>query len=185
VDTVLIILSAVMCLSGGWMLVKATTSSSEDLSKSIPQEIADGRGMELRSLDALDDERHVRQVDLRGSNHVIYFFATTCRFCELQRKFIANVLSQLDSSAVITASEEPLGMTRSYWQVTGARLANPVSLKPGSLRKFGIGGTPALLFVSADGRIKSVYLGAAMGWPLERFRKELGGVAVAMSKVKS
>lgn len=167
-DRVLLGASVMMALVATVLLLHNRTRSAEPVS---PREFTQARGLGLPALRVGDSTARI--VPLRGAPHVLYVFATTCGFCEKQRQHIAELLSSLDTSTVISVSQELTSITRGYWASIGAKLPAPEHLRPESAAILDLPGTPALVFISPAGKVVSTYVGTVFSWDIARLRKEV------------
>lgn len=179
IDRLIAIFTLLMVAVGFGVLLHARAVQSRPLAEREPQSVDGAVGKNLASLPVLNGGGVVHR-SLLGSAHLVYVFATTCGFCEAQHAYMASVLSKLSPGTVVSVSEEPAERAANYWVGFTTELPRPLGLVPGTLSHLGITGTPALLFVSPDGRITAAYLGTTLSWPVERFQEELR-VAAASS----
>jgi peroxiredoxin len=131
-------------------------------------------GRQVDSLIVVDSLSKVSStVGLRGRPRIIYLFATDCPYCTAQKRHIGELLGALDSADVVTASDEGVLEIRHYWDSSGVRLPQPLSLHEQSIRRLDGYTVPRLYFVSSSGTVQKVIQGTVLNWSVENLKRAL------------
>jgi hypothetical protein len=131
-------------------------------------------GRKVDSLIVVDSLSRVSStVSLTGRPRIIYLFATDCPYCTAQKKHIGELLRALDSADVVTASDESVIEIRHYWDSSGVRLPQPLSLHEQSIRTLDGYTVPRLYFVSSNGTVQKVIQGTVLNWSIENLKRAL------------
>ena len=105
---------------------------------------------------------------------VVYVTSTTCQYCERQKRHIGQLLGALPKGTVLTIAPERPAVLEGYWSSINVGLPEPIAIHPVTLGELGIPGTPTLLVVDGEGRVRSAWLGMVLTWSLSDLRVVTG-----------
>lgn len=112
---------------------------------------------------------------MRGRPHVLYFFRTTCPFCESQRAHVGQLLTGL-GPAVITMSSEPSAITQRYWSDVGVKLDRPGMIHPILAAELSqVPGVPTLLFLDSGAHVTRALTGRVLDWNTDSMTTAIRG----------
>lgn len=123
-------------------------------------------GVKLTAIAQQEALSSAPDVSLLGHAHVLYFFRTTCPYCESQRQHVGRLLASLPKQDVLTLSEETRAVTQGYWQRVGVSLHDPLSVNASlvAAKLPGLSGIPALVFIDGSGIVRRAILGRVLDW---------------------
>ncbi len=108
--------------------------------------------------------------ELSGKPAILYFWATWCPQCRVQREVLYTLSHEWGDRLriVALAVDDDVPSVNRYLK-THASLARELIASPELLRLFGVEGLPTLVVIGAKGRIQSVSSGPTDGPELRRF----------------
>lgn len=138
-----------------------------------PRSLASALGDTLRHVSRLSGPGKSEEVSLVGRAHVVYVFATTCKYCQSQKEHVSTLLATLPAETVVSVSQEDPEQLAGYWKAVASPLVDPWAIRGEGLQRLGVNGVPTLLFLDREGRIVGAYEGTVFGWDAKRLRSEL------------
>jgi thiol-disulfide isomerase/thioredoxin len=107
--------------------------------------------------------------DLTGKPTILYFWATWCPQCKIQREVLNTLSREWGDRARIAALtvDDDIVPVKRYLEAH-ASLSHELRASPELLRLFGVEGLPTLVVIDAKGRIQSVSSGLIDGPELRR-----------------
>jgi thiol-disulfide isomerase/thioredoxin len=93
----------------------------------------------------------------KGSLSVVLVMSTECHYCKESLPFYRELVARVgDEYPVIAILPQPVSNAQRFLEDAGVK---PSKIVEASLTSLGIRGTPTLLLVGSDGRIKRVWIG--------------------------
>ena len=165
-----LVLVSTLCVVGYAFYGRATASASSDTTRDRPE--LTGRTFERLVGRTRSADSSVSR-SLKGSAHLVYLFATTCQYCEQQRRHMASLLAAVRGVEVVTASGERPELLQGYWADVGGALDAPLSLDASTVRVLGIQTVPTLLFLDREGTVRRALSGTVLDWDDARMAREV------------
>ena len=108
--------------------------------------------------------------DLTGKPAILYFWATWCPQCRVQREVLNTLSREWGNRLRIVALtvDDDVPSAKRYLEAH-ASLSHELRASPELLRLFGVEGLPTLVVIDANGRIQSVSSGLTDPSELRRF----------------
>lgn len=97
-----------------------------------------------------------------GQPHVIYFWATWCPVCKVQRGAIESVAK--DYPVIAVALGEDAATVRDYLAGAPTPLLMASDSDGRVARRYGVRGVPAMFFIDAEGNIVAREMGYTSAW---------------------
>ena len=135
-----------------------------------PGEIADWSRLATSKLDG----DSFAMSELSGKPAILYFWATWCPQCRVQREVLTTLSREWGDRLRIVAltMDDDVSSVNRYLEAH-ASLSHELLASPKLLRLFGVEGLPTLVVIDAKGRIQSVSSGLTDGPELRRFVSRL------------
>ncbi len=156
---VLLVLAAGLCM---W-LANANKNLHETLAEERGRFVKAHRGDYLPSFDAdvLPSSGRTARIGASESGQLLYFFKPDCRFC-MQSAPLAERMYQHAKNAnyqMYAVSLQDSAATRDYLALTKSKIPTVSVTDPRLTKLMRIGGVPALVGISKNGRISYVHYG--------------------------
>lgn len=109
------------------------------------------------------DGQPVDVSSFRGKKFVVYFWATWCPVCKVQRSAVESVAADHTVLTILLPSDD-VESARDYFQSMSPKLYKLADISGEVSRRAGVRGVPAMFFVDENMKIRFREVGYTTGW---------------------